>query len=214
MDVLLVLLKRYLVWLEELRGCQYLKDEWMLFWMLTDRAVPVEGKSRTWFLIYISVRLHWREITENVNGDNLKGSQPVRTPRETAVHSILVTLSPAMGLRTASARHSASGDGIISSISRLWSRLVDLILLSTMSTCTRQYYLAGPGRPAQPLTCKTSVTWLVFLLSSLFSVLLLLLRRRTAAMTTRETTAPVPTNSVNTLSLIKSAMLLCCNEWG
>ena len=50
------------------------------------------------------------------------------------VHSILVTLSPAIGLRTASALASGEGDGIISSISRLWSRLVDLILLSTMST--------------------------------------------------------------------------------
>merc|ERR1719415_247642 len=56
-------------------------------------------------------------------------------------------------------------------------------------------------------TCRTSVTWLVFLLSSLFSVLLLLFRRRMAAMTTRETTAPVPTTSVNTLSLSNSSML-------
>merc|ERR1719445_2525293 len=35
-------------------------------------------------------------------------------------------------------------------------------------------------------TCRTSVTWLVFLLSSLTSVLLLLFSRRMAAITTME----------------------------
>ena len=123
------------------------------------------------------------------------------------VHSILVTLSPAMGLRTASARDSAEGDGIISSISRLWSRLVDLIRLSTMSTWSRERSISAQCRLLLFPTCRTSVTWLVFLLSSLTSVLLLLFRRRMAAMTTMETTAPVPTSSVNTLSVINWVML-------
>jgi len=65
------------------------------------------------------------------------------------VHSILVTLSPAMGLSTASGRHSVRGDGIISSMSRLWSRLVDLILLSTMSTWVAELAGAQAGRLAQ-----------------------------------------------------------------
>jgi len=102
------------------------------------------------------------------------------------VYSILVTICDT-GLSTSSARM-FEFEIIISSISTLWSRLVDLSLLSTISTC------------------KISVTWLVFLFSNFVS-LLFDLSTTMMAITTRAVATTVPISSDNTRDISE------CDSW-